>query len=492
MKKIFALMLALAMLATCAVAESSVGTLFDAAVKLAYETDNVTLTANATFTWDGELFKTMRASYKQDGYNSFLDYMLDTPKEFGEVYTGGYSVLGLGSTVYANETYWGNYYYTSAQVMSDTILTSNSKIRSMLSLARTLAVTAEGLGVSTVDVNEAGTEYHFTLGDLPSFIDDAAYFLVCDYMYDNYYRSFFNEKADVTGVVAYYEDWNAFIGELYTKLYNEEMTENSDDMRVGVVYTWANQLEAEILSQYTNGYVFIKNDGSSVHFDSESDCMRAAGVISYQYQDFPATFKAYMLTKGQELSDDFINILTYSPNEELWNAYYAAINECDEYYLAIAREQNPDVVYAVIYADGTVAVYDSVPDSNYFSTTQQIMSEMQSAGVTSLDAVVTVDEQQRLIGFTGTAEFEVTDVYGEKHALGISFELGAADYGTTYVNSIFNPADYGWVTYYEYLETLENSGDDSCELDWDEFVNNAPDTIEFLGVTYDTMMDEYR
>lgn len=492
MKRIVALILAFTLLATCALAESAVGKLFDAAVDLAYDTHNVTLTAKADFTWDGESFKTMRASYKQDDFNSLLDYMLDTPKPDGTVYTGGYTVLGLGRNVYANETYWGNYYYDSAQVESDTVLTSNAKVRYMLGLARTLAVTAEGLGVSVMDVNDAGTEYHFEVGDLPAYIDDAVFYLVSDYTYDHYYRSFFNEKYEYSGVQAYYEDWTGFIGELYKKLYNEEMTDEADDMRLGVVYTWANQLEQEMLADYETGYVFIKKDGTCVLFDNEADCMRAAGVINITYNDYSAAFRAFMLTKGEELTDDIINILMYSPNPVLWEAYYGAQLECEKYYAAAAREINPDAVTATVLADGSIKVSDSLASTRYISLTQQIMSEMKSAGLKSMSADIALDSEGRLTGFKGSAQVEIIDVDNVSHILGIVFETEALDYGTTYVNSVFNPADYGWVTYDEYTEAGTGSDEDDTEFDWEEFLNNAPDTITFMGETYDTMMYEYR
>ena len=61
-------------------AESTVVSLIDAAEKLAFETDNVTITGKAEFLLDGKRFKTAEITYLQDGENSFWQEKLLTPR----------------------------------------------------------------------------------------------------------------------------------------------------------------------------------------------------------------------------------------------------------------------------------------------------------------------------------------------------------------------------------------------------------------------------
>ncbi len=482
-------------------AENSVGTLFDAAVRLAYNTDNVTLSGEATFTYDGELFKTMHASYKQDGINSYLSYMLDTPKDDGRVYTGGYSVVGLGSDVYANDTYWGNYYYTGNQVISDSILTSNRQVLAMLSLARTLAVTAESLGLHTVDVNEDGTEYNFKVNELPSYINDTAFYLVLDYINEHYYRNMWN-TPDVLSVNTpiYYCDWEGFVRSLYERLYNvpapEDFYADGEQERMTVVFTWADQISAELSRQYEGGSVLINTDGTHEWFANESDCARAAGILDVSFKNLYASLSSYYTElTGLELTQDMFNVLVYSPNAELWNAYYNFYQQTEEHYKQLALEQDPLALKAVVREDGTI-VTENVLSKGYYSVTEQILGTMASAGLKSLDAKVTVDSEGRLTGFIGQCELSMTDIYSVDHVIGITFDLTASDYGTTYVNPAFDPAEYGWVSYAEYIENVNSDTAGTEEpgyiLDWEEFVNNAPDTIDFLGNTYDTGMSVYK
>ncbi|MBQ6647088.1 MAG: hypothetical protein IJM56_10460, partial [Clostridia bacterium] len=107
MKKLFSILLALLLFCGAATAETPFGTLFDAATELAFDTHNVTLSAEATFRYDGELFKVMHASYQQDDVRSFLSYMLDTPDLAGKMTTSGYIVLGLGEKSYAGDYKFG-------------------------------------------------------------------------------------------------------------------------------------------------------------------------------------------------------------------------------------------------------------------------------------------------------------------------------------------------------------------------------------------------
>ena len=87
-------------LAASALAEGMLSTLFNAGCKLLFNTDNATLNAHATFSYDGELFKTFDGKYIQDGVNSYMNVSLQTPKSDGTVYEGGYTVISNDGIAY--------------------------------------------------------------------------------------------------------------------------------------------------------------------------------------------------------------------------------------------------------------------------------------------------------------------------------------------------------------------------------------------------------
>ena len=168
--KLISLILVLAIAATYAFAEgtSSISGIIDAAEKLAFRTSNATINVKADFSFDGEVFKKMDASYKQDGYDSYLRYMLDTVKDGETVYTGGYTVVGIGSDVYANDTYNGNYYTQLHQGASDTILENTVTNEAAFSLLRSVGSFAAGLFTeNSVTETESGKAYHISSGALP-------------------------------------------------------------------------------------------------------------------------------------------------------------------------------------------------------------------------------------------------------------------------------------------------------------------------------------
>ena len=111
-------------LAASALAEGMLSTLFNAGCKLLFNTDNATLNAHATFSYDGELFKTFDGKYIQDGVNSYMNVSLQTPKSDGTVYEGGYTVISNDGIAYSMETARPKMYTTTSSSLSSSILSS--------------------------------------------------------------------------------------------------------------------------------------------------------------------------------------------------------------------------------------------------------------------------------------------------------------------------------------------------------------------------------
>ena len=90
--KVFILIAALclcAVLTAFALNDGALTELWDSGCDFLFRTDNVTVTGKATFSLDGEHFKTAELNYIQDGYSSYYGLKLLTPKaDGGEEETG--------------------------------------------------------------------------------------------------------------------------------------------------------------------------------------------------------------------------------------------------------------------------------------------------------------------------------------------------------------------------------------------------------------------
>ena len=486
MKKILCILLIVCLLMVCAAESSNVGTLYNAARKLGFDTHNVTLTAEAEFRFDGEWFKTMHASYKQDGVRSLLSYMLDTPKPDGSVYTGGYTVLGLGSECYYNNTRQGNYYNTTPTYVRDTVIRSDNRTEVLLDLGEGLALLAEGL----LDVNEKnGNTYTFRVDGLNDMVDTAIYYLVGDYVQDRYYRDVFGQYDGMyPSVGVSYENWSACVQNFYTALFGE--AEVSDDLRAEreyVIYNLLEQKESELRMAPEGGWAFVKNDGSVVWYDNEIECMQQNGQMYVEYADYFAAARFYHENRyGETLTDDELSGIYMTTNMDVWNEWLTFAADMEAFYISAAREKNDKAVSCIVGKDGSVSAY-AYPINSSVTLTQTILSTMRFARLSRLEAAVTTDDEGRLTAFSGTVDIEITDKYGDSHIVSVSFECTAGDYGKTSVPSVFNPGEFGWVSVEEYTEqeAIDNGGPEPID---EEIV--LPEKITFLGKEYDMTYDQ--
>ncbi len=499
--KLISLILVLAIAATCAFAEGtpSISGIIDAAEKLAFRTSNATINVKADFSFDGEVFKKMDASYKQDGYDSYLRYMLDTVKDGETVYTGGYTVVGIGSDVYANDTYNGNYYTQLHQGASDTILENTVTNEAAFSLLRSVGSFAAGLFTeNSVTETESGKAYHISSGALPEVIGSTLYYFGLDYLKDNYYMYMYSYSDPEGGPYIRYEDWDKMINEKHQLIYGEDVPEDlSDDIaydRYMVAYNVMEQEEKEIIAkvpqEYANGYVYVHADGTTEYLATEEDYMRKAGELYTSYADYTSALCAYYeKVYGKPLEKDYLEkVLYWSNNPDLNDKLYDLSTEMDEYYEKEARAQDPNAVLVKVKTDGSFTALDTFPfDYYYLTMTRAIFDRMKSVTVSSAEADITTDAEGLLTGAKGTVTFAMTDETGKEHTIGISFDCTVSDYGSTEVEDWFDPAKYGFVSYDEWAEAKENEpldGDEYDEEYWEKFYASLPETAEFGGETY--------
>ncbi len=166
-KAVFAFLLIL-ILCFSAHAESSLVSLIGAAERLAYETDNVSITGKADFSLNGKRFKTAEINYIQDGFNSIWQEKLLTPREGKADLESGFTVIQNETAIHAIEVlepYYLNYISASEQ---NTLLRRTAHSDLLLSLAKAVSAQLESWVSSILKStkNADGSEDHlFELRD---------------------------------------------------------------------------------------------------------------------------------------------------------------------------------------------------------------------------------------------------------------------------------------------------------------------------------------
>ena len=480
-KRVLSVVLAMCLtLSAVCYAEGGVVSLVNAAEKLAFETHNVTLNANARFLYDGEWFKTFTGEYRQDGENSAMIVSLDTPREDGKVYTGGYTVVGNGPDVYFSETYSGNYYTETIGVVSDTVLRETTLRRAFMSMAQGAAGVlneqmAENVRLEdgTVTVNMSGA---------PALVNSALTYAALRYIERNYgyvttlyygASSVFDDY-EMLGMHLYEEETGEKVNaETVSRIYRG--VGNEADMEIyNGFYAAASKKVEEVMREYDSGTVWFHNDGTWEWFETNDDYLRAAGIDYIYYEDYSATFRSFYEKKyGKELSAQALDMLMYSTNEEFWTVYYELVNEMDEYYRQLAAK-NPETVSVNIFPDGTYEERTTSEMSDGMTVTRRVFSQMKEIAVGNVDAAFTISEAGDALSGKGTAEFTVTDFAGNTHTLTVEFDCTAGGYGSTSVGK-FDPKDYGLVTYQEYMKSMG----EEIEQYEDPATIEFPETMEF-------------
>ena len=178
MKRFLTMLLALLMIAGCALADSPLSRMYDAASELLFDTVNVTLTGEATFSLDGERFKTAEIVYRQDSFRSYWDLKLWTPRENGPERETGYTIIADGEKIYVMEAFYPGTYKTGLSGEQNTLLRRSVQLDLVAGLIRQLADQADTLlpegAVTVVSNTEDGMTVRLQLGEnTPAIVNTA-------------------------------------------------------------------------------------------------------------------------------------------------------------------------------------------------------------------------------------------------------------------------------------------------------------------------------
>lgn len=508
--RVLACAMALVMLCAGALAEGSATAIFESARALAFNTDNVTLSAEAKFTFDGEWFKTLHGDYLQAGEDSFMRVMLDTPYADGSVYTGGYTVIGNGSHVFYNDTKQGNYYMETTTAPSSSVLRNTTLTQAVTALAGAAVQTLDSDLSAHITETEvtSGRSFDVSFDRVPALLNDAMTYVLVEYINTHYFNKNLTTYSDATFI---YEDYSELLKHCYRTLYGEDMPESIyDDMysankkkaasaqeKYDKASNAVNEITNNALNERDSGMLYVRTDGTYQWYEDEEDYMRAEGIKTVIYTDFDAALRLYYeKTYGQTYTDEMAQAIMNSTNEELWNAYLAVTSAMEQSYIDEFKDDK-EAVSVLVRADGTAEPrYHITNDSD--TVTRRIMRMFNSLTLDSLKATVKMDEASNLTSAAGTAEFTIKDRKGKAHALKVEFNFVATDYGTTKVDE-FDAEKLGFVTYEEFMKQTTNNGDkpvidgenetETQEWNWNQYqelLKSLPRTITFAGQEYDT------
>ncbi len=168
-KRIIALVSVLLCLAVtaAALADSVLAGLWTSGCNFLFHTNNVTVTGEATFSLNGERFKTAQLHYIQDGRSSFYGLKLLTPKADGTDRETGWTIISdEKGNISVMEAYRPGVYRSGTDDAHNTLLRRTVQLDALTELGGLLVKQAEPLlpeGVVTATETESGRNVHIAV-----------------------------------------------------------------------------------------------------------------------------------------------------------------------------------------------------------------------------------------------------------------------------------------------------------------------------------------
>ncbi|MBR6187105.1 MAG: hypothetical protein IKQ41_12705 [Clostridia bacterium] len=166
---LLATLLACVLCVSIALAESSMAGLWQSGCDFLFHTDNVTVTGEATFSLDGERFKTAKLNYIQDGYHSYYGLTLLTPRADGTEQETGWTILADETgNYYVMEAYFPGTYRIGNSLPQNSLLRRTVRLDALANLGGLLIGQIEPLlpdGVITQEEKDGVKCVHLALSD---------------------------------------------------------------------------------------------------------------------------------------------------------------------------------------------------------------------------------------------------------------------------------------------------------------------------------------
>ena len=165
--------------------ESALNALWTGGCDFLFHTDNVTVTGEASFSLDGEHFKTAKLNYIQDGYSSFYGLELLTPRKDGSEQKTGWTIIAdKDGFCIVMEAYEPGLYRWATCTPQNTLLRRTVRLDALTEMGGLLAGQAESLlpeGAVAVTEAEGAKTIHVALaeGQIPEILGSGLNLAAC-------------------------------------------------------------------------------------------------------------------------------------------------------------------------------------------------------------------------------------------------------------------------------------------------------------------------
>ena len=192
-----------AVFVTGAVAESTLNTLWDSGCDFLFHTDNVTVTGKASFSLDGEHFKTAELNYIQDGFSSFYGLKLLTPRADGSERETGWTIIADDEGfLVVMEAYEPGVYRRGTDTKQNSLLRRSVRLDALVELGGPLVAQVEPLlpegAVTVTDANDARTVHIAMAEDQIPQVAVSALNLAAGYLSDRWF-AYGYDRTVITG-----------------------------------------------------------------------------------------------------------------------------------------------------------------------------------------------------------------------------------------------------------------------------------------------------
>ncbi len=411
-------------LAFSALAEGKLSTLYHAGAALLLETDNVTLTGHAVFTYDGQQFKTFDGKYIQHGVNSVMDVSLITPLPLGGTRTGGYKVIANGDTVYGGAVDEGASFGPQTKAASSSVLSNKNMTKLITSLAGTAVRLAEGGLNDHITVSAIGesTAYRLVLSaEQTPHLFNKALSLVATGMMEAYFP--YHSYRSLLPVVTV-DDRQALLANIYEEMHGEPLVEIAilpDDQERPTDYI-RYEAAREAMFAYIDkveqttphsAVIIHAEDKSQTTYDSYNAYLLARGQRILQFEDYTPTLSAYT-----QAHPDSAN-----PAADMRTHYQQLLSQSD--CAGMLVESDGD--YILCYNDEELICLRAIKPS----VTQRICTQTEEITLHAANITAVLDKENRVTAFSGQLSLKTVDYFGREHILTIDFDCAATDYGAS-------------------------------------------------------------
>ncbi len=155
-------------LLTVALAETTLSRLWDCGCDFLFETDNATVTGEFSLAMDGQHFKTAKLHYIQDGFRSFYDLTLLTPRKDGTERETGWTIIAddAGAHVWVEKIY--PIYHEGSDTPCNSLLRRSVELDALTELGSLLAKQLEPMlpeGVITSAEKDGLNTIHLSISE---------------------------------------------------------------------------------------------------------------------------------------------------------------------------------------------------------------------------------------------------------------------------------------------------------------------------------------